>query len=234
MKTRVLKSLLTAALLLAILHPAASQRRKDDHPLYMYYMVEDGDTVYLDTIQPAWIFPKGSKVNNAEWRKYCKLVYNFNKVYPYALVGRKMMAQVDSTIAADVSKRSERTRYINDVEKELFRLFEKDIRNMSINQGLVLMRLVDRECGMSAFNIIKEYESGLAANFWQLVARIFSQNLKTRYDPSKGEDAKIEELCKIWDSGQWNPFYYSIFYEMPARVVIKQESLESEVRKKNR
>ena len=87
---------------------------------------------------------------------------------------------------------------------------------------------------MSAFSIIKEYESGLAANFWQLVARIFSQNLKTRYDPSKGEDAKIEELCKIWDSGQWNPFYYSIFYEMPARVVIKQESLESEVRKKSR
>ena len=162
------------------------------------------------------------------------ILYNFNKVYPYALVGRKMMAQVDSTIAADVSKRSERTRYINDVEKELFRLFEKDIRNMTINQGLVLMRLVDRECGMSAFNIIKEYESGLAANFWQLVARIFSQNLKTRYDPTKGEDAKIEELCKIWDSGQWNPFYYSIFYEMPARVVIERESLETEVRKKSR
>ena len=64
--------------------------------------------------------------------------------------------------------------------------------------------------------------------------KLFSQNLKTRYDPSKGEDAKIEELCKIWDSGQWDPFYYSIFMEAPRKTVIQQETLDSEVRKKNR
>ena len=181
-----------------------------------------------------WIFPKGRRIKDNDWRNYYKLVYNFNKVYPYALVGRKMMAQVDSTIAADVSKRSERNRYVNDVEKELLRIFEKDIRQMTITQGLVLMRLVDRECGMSAYEIIKTYENGLTASFWQLVARLFSQNLKTRYDPSKGEDAKIEELCKLWDSGQWNAFYYSIFMEYPTRVVIQHDRLESEVQKKNR
>ena len=68
-------------------------------------------------------------MSNRDWRRYYRLVYNFNKVYPYALVGRDMMRQVDSTIAADVTKRSQRTRYINDVERELFRLFEKDIRS---------------------------------------------------------------------------------------------------------
>ena len=214
------------------LREAQSFRKVTGTPMY-FELDEHGDTVFMETLDPVWIFPKGRKMKDGDWRQYYKLVYNFNKVYPYALVGRKMMAQVDSTIAADVSKRSQRTRYINDVEKELFRLFEQDIRHMSINQGLVLMRLVDRECGMSAFNIIKEYESGLAANFWQLVARIFSQNLKTRYDPTKGEDAKIEELCKVWDSGQWDSFYYSIFYELPPRVVIKRETLESEVQRKN-
>jgi len=201
-------------------------------PMY-FQLDEHGDTVFMETLDPVWIFPKGRKMGSNDWRRYYKLVYNFNKVYPYALIGRKMMAQVDSTIAADASKRSERNRYINDVEKELFRLFEKDIRNMTINQGLVLMRLIDRECGMSAYEIIKTYESGLAANFWQLVARIFSQNLKTRYNPSKGEDAQIEELCKIWDSGQWDPFYFSIFMERPIRVVIQQETLNSEVRKRS-
>lgn len=201
----------------------------------MYFELDaQGDTVFMETLEPVWIFPKGRKMKSGDWRQYYKLVYNFNAVYPYALAGRRMMAQVDSTIAADVSKRSERNRYISDVEKELFRLFEKDIRRMTINQGLVLMRLVDRECGMSAYSIIKTYENGFAANFWQLVARIFSQNLKTRYDPTKGEDAKIEELCRIWDSGQWDSFYYSIFLERPRRVVITQETLESEVRKKSR
>ena len=116
MKTRFLRSVLAAALLLAALHPAASQRRKDDHPLYMYYMVEDGDTIYLDTIQPAWIFPKGSKINNADWRKYCKLVYNFNKVYPYALLGKKLSEEVDLTIDEQHLRRRKRDKYINEVQ----------------------------------------------------------------------------------------------------------------------
>ena len=217
------------------LREAQAQSRREVRGTPMYFELDEhGDTVFMETLDPVWIFPKGRRMKDGDWRRYYKLVYNFNKVYPYALVGRKMMAQVDSTIAADVSKRSERNRYINDVEKELFRLFEKDIRNMTVTQGLVLMRLVDRECGMSAFNIIKTYENGFAANFWQLVAKLFSQNLKTRYDPSQGEDAKIEELCKIWDSGQWDAFYYSIFMERPKHVVIQKETLESEVQKRNR
>lgn len=199
----------------------------------MYYQVENGDTTYFDVLEPVWCIAKGRNgMKKGDWRRYYKLVYDFNKVYPYALVGRKMMAQVDSTLAADVTKRSQRNRYINDVEKELLRLFEKDIRHMYVRQGLLLMRLVDRECGMSAFNIIKTYENGFAANFWQLVARLFSQNLKTRYNPSSGEDAKIEELCQIWDSGQWDAFYYSIFMTRPPKTIIAAERLSSEVRKK--
>ena len=217
------------------LRAARQQSRRPVTGTPMYFELDEkGDTVFMETLDPVWIFPKGRRMRDGDWRKYYKLVYNFNKVYPYALVGRKMIAQVDSTIAADATRRSERNQYINDVEKELFRLFEKDIRHMTVSQGLVLMRLVDRECGMSAFTIIKTYENGLAANFWQLVAKLFSQNLKTRYDPTKGEDAKIEELCKIWDSGQWDAFYYSIFMERPAKVVIQRETLETEVRKKNR
>lgn len=201
------------------------------YPMY-FEVTPQGDTVFMETLDPVWIIPKGRKMKSGDWRRYYKLVYNFNKVYPYALVGRKMMAQVDSTLAADASKRRERNRYINDVEKELFRLFEKDIRHMTVTQGLVLMRLVDRECGMNAYEIIKTYESGFAANFWQLVARLFSQNLKTRYNPAAGgEDAKIEELCRIWDSGEWNSFYFSIFMEYPQRTVIKTERLSSEVKK---
>ena len=222
--------------LLACLQSADAQKVRKLSGTPMEYRVENGsDTVFRDTIDPAWVLPKDSRMSNRDWRRYYRLVYNFNKVYPYALVGRDMMCQVDSTIAADVTKRSQRTRYINDVERELFRLFEKDIRSMTVTQGLVLLRLVDRECGLSAYEIIRTYESGFAANFWQLVARLFSQNLKMRYDPAKGgEDAQIEELCRIWDSGQWDSFYYSIFMEYPPKADIRTRTLESEVRKRNR
>lgn len=209
---------------------AQTGRKVTGTPMY-YEVTPQGDTMFFDTIDPIWVFPRGRGMKKGDWRQEYKLIYNFNKVYPYALVGRKLMAQVDSTMAADVTKRSQRTRYINDVEKELLRLFEKDIRNMTISQGLVLMRLVDRECGMTAYNIVKTYESGFAANFWQLVAKIFSQDLKTSYDP-KGKDSKIEELVQIWDSGQWDQFYFSVFWEAPKKTVIKTESLSSEVKKK--
>jgi len=198
----------------------------------MYYEVHDNDTTFFDTLDPIWVFPRGRGFKkNGDWRKEYRLVYNFNKIYPYALVGRKLMAQVDSTIAADASKRSQRNQYINQVEKELLRLFTNDIKHMTTSQGVLLMRLIDRECGMSAFDIIKEYENGFAANFWQVIARLFSQDLKSRYDPT-GKDAKIEELVRIWDSGDWDKFYYSVFWEAPKKTVIKTDRLQSEVKKK--
>ena len=199
----------------------------------MYYEAHDGDTTYFDTLDPIWVFPRGRGFKSGgDWRKEYRLVYNFNKVYPYALVGRKLIAQVDSTIAADVTKRSQRNQYISSVEKELLALFSKDIKQMTITQGMVLMRLVDRECGMSPYGIIKEYEGGFAANFWQIIAKLFDHDLKARYDP-EGKDKKIEELVQIWDSGKWEQFYYSIFWEAPPKVVIKQDHLNSEVKKKS-
>ena len=225
------KRFIAAALLVLATATAGAQHRKvSGTPMY-FEVDEKGDTVFMETLDPIWVFPRGRKLKKGDWRKDYKLVYNFNKVYPYALVGRKMMAQVDSVLEADVTRKSERTQYINDVEKELFRLFEKDIRNMTISQGLVLMRLVDRECGMSAYNIIKTYESGFVAGFWQLVARLFSQDLKTRYDP-QGKDKKMEELVHIWDSGKWDQFYFSVFFEAPKKTVIQTETLSSGVKKK--
>ena len=225
----VKKTALIITLLTALCWSAGAQTPKG-YP--MYYEVVANDTIFFDTLDPIWVFPKGRGFKKGgDWRKEYRLVYNFNKVYPYALVGRKMMAQVDSTIAADVSKKSQRNQYINQVEKELLSLFTQDIKQMTTTQGFLLMRLVDRECGLSAYEIIKEYESGFAANFWQVIAKLFSHDLKTRYEPN-GRDAKIEELVQIWDAGNWDQFYYSVFWEAPKKTVIKAERLNSEVGKK--
>ena len=207
---------------------AAGQGRPPGYP--MYFEAHDGDTTFFDSIDPVWVFPRGRRMRSGDWRRQHRLVYNFNKVYPYALVGRKMMHQVDSILAVDVTRRRDRSRYTHDVEMELFRLFEKDLRSMTVTQGMILMRLVDRECGMSPYEIIRNYRSGFAASFWQLVAKMFGADLKRKYDPA-GKDARIEELVKIWDSGQWDAFYYSVFLERPRKTVIKTERLQSSVRK---
>lgn len=190
----------------------------------------NGDTMYFDQIDPIWIFPRGRGMKKGDWRKYYKTVYNFNRVYPYALAGRKLISQVDRELAVGGYRKIDRKHYINSVEKELFKLFEKDIRHMTITQGVLLVRLVDRECGMSGYEIIKNYENGFAASFWQLVAKLFDQDLKSRYDP-KGKDAKTEQLVKIWDSGNWKQFYFSIFFDYPEETIIRQDSLQASLRR---
>ena len=234
MNRRILIPALATILLIAefLLPEASAQRKRKVSGTPMRYEVIDGDTVFVEMLDPIWVFPRGRRMKGNDWRKEYKLIFNFNKVYPYALVGRKMMAQVDSTLARDISKRSQRSQYIHDVEKELFRLFEDDIRHMTVSQGMVLMRLVDRECGMSPYEIIKTYINGFAAGFWQAVARIFGADLKKKYDPSSGQDAKIEQLVKIWDAGNWDSFYYSVFWELPPKTAIKQQKLESKVESK--
>lgn len=197
----------------------------------LQYEVIDGDTVFVDNIEPAKVFSfRKQDYNFRQLRKYYRTVYNFNAVYPYALVGRKMMAQVDSIVAAENLSKGERARYVNQVEKELFRLFEDDIRQMTISKGFVLVKLIDRECGRSAYEIILDYENRFSADFWNLVGKIFSQNLKGKYDP-EGEDAHIEEMVRIWEDGYWNEFYYYIFGKEPPVTVIGTDRIS--VRPKN-
>ena len=191
---------------------------------------------YYDEIEPSVVTGrkrKKIKRYGREWRQQYRLIWNFNKIYPYALVARKMMRQVDSTIAAGGLDGRLRNTYINNVEKELLRIFEKDIRQMTISQGFLLTRLVDRECGMTVYDIIKEYEGGLAAGFWNLVGKMFEQDLKSHYDP-EGKDAKTEELIVIWESGDWDNFFFSIFGEEPQKTVIGTEHLSTQPKSKRK
>ena len=197
---------------------------------FMEYIIDGNDTVYVDLLKEAKVYARLPKQKGKDWRKYYKLVYNFNKTYPYALVGRKMMAQVDETIEDENLKRIKRDQYIKNVEIELFTTFEKDLRNMTVSQGALLMKLVDRECGMCPYEIIREYLNGIAAGFWQGVAKVFGADLKKGYDP-KGEDAQIEELVQIWEDGDFDAFYFSLFWEEPKKVELKQV-LTTEPKKK--
>lgn len=191
---------------------------------YMGYRVdpESGDTVYFSSISPSWVFANGRDADDSQWRKYYRLVYNFNKVYPYALVGKKLEHIADSTIQARQMSRREKEKYVNGIQKELVNVFEKPLKNLTVSQGALLIRLVDREVGDTGYDIIKDYKSGLAAGFWQGVAKMFSNNLKTHYDPD-GEDRQTEELVQMWHSGQFPAFYYSIFFQYPRVTEIPEK-----------
>ena len=182
---------------------------------YLRMKVENGDTTYFDVLPAIYIIGKGKNVKN--WREYYKLVYRFARVYPYALAAGDLQHTVDSVIAANHYGAIKKDRYISDVQAQLFQNYEGALHQMDIAQGALLLKLIDRETGQSSYSIIKEYKNGLAAGFWQGIAKFFDNDLKSRYDP-EGEDRNTEELVRLWEAGEFRNLYWSVFWEEPPVV----------------
>ncbi len=218
---------IAAAALTLSLTPAYAQKReatvRPDEKM-MQYIVEGKDTIYIDHIHASKVYSKLPKQKGREWRKYYRLVHNFSKSYPYALVARKLVMEADSTIAADKLRRGKREKYVNKVQKELFEVFEGQMRSLTVSQGALLMKLIDREVGKSSYLIIKDYKNGMAAGFWQGIAKMFGTDLKKPYDP-EGEDKAVEELVQIWDDGDFPAFYWSLFWKDPPELPIPEKYL---------
>lgn len=196
-----------------------AQTPESPEGMYMHFMVEGRDTVFTDELPPARVYSRMPRQKGREWRRYYRLVHNFSKTYPYALAARHLVHEVDSTIEADNLKRAKRDRYINSMQKQLFEDFESSMRGLTVSQGALLMKLIDREVGKSSYMIIKDYKNGMAAGFWQGIAKIFGTDLKKPYDP-EGEDRPIEELVQLWETGQFEGLYYSLFWKYPPEMEI--------------
>ena len=200
-------------------HGIHAQTPDSPEGIYMQFRIEGRDTVFTDELPPARIYSRMPKQKGREWRRYYRLVHNFSKTYPYAIAARHLVHEVDSTIAAEGMKRGRRDRFIAEKQKELFDDFEQPMRGLTVSQGALLMKLIDREVGKSSYLIIKDYKNGIAAGFWQGIAKIFGTDLKKPYDPD-GEDRPIEELVELWETGQFEGLYYSLFWKYPPEIEI--------------
>jgi hypothetical protein len=136
-----------------------------------------------------------SRRQQSQFRKYQRLVENIKTVYPYALIVRNKLAEANADMMR-MSEEKDRRQYIRQMEKDVFQEYEDDIRNMTITQGKLLLKLIYRE----TYDLIKEYRGGLNAAFWQGIARIFGTNLKSDYDPY-GDDILIELIIQDIQTG---------------------------------
>ena len=97
---------------------------------------------------------------------------------------------------ATLETEKEQRAYIKQVEQELLRDYKEDLKKMTVTQGRILIKLVDRETGDTSYELVKELRGNLSAAFWQALARLFGSNLKSEYD-AEGEDRLIEEIILL-------------------------------------
>jgi len=140
------------------------------------------------------VYPHQSAKNNRERKKYEKLVRNFLKVYPYALELSKTYRNIDDTLAR-FSSDKKREMYLKKREQQIMEHYKPILSRFTLSQGVLLVKLMDRESGNTAFDIVDELKGSVTAFFWQSFALMFGNSLKAEYD-SKGDDKEIEYLVK--------------------------------------
>ena len=132
-------------------------------------------------------------------RKYRKLERDVRKVYPYSKVFSNYLERYDSIMDtlnnySGVKRYFQKRKIFSAIEDELLLKYDYSIRKLTKRQGRILIRLIDREANKTSYEIIKDFRNIFTAGFWQLTARIFGHNLKTSYNPLKGEDRMIEYI----------------------------------------
>ena len=153
-----------------------------------------GDTIEAKTLPYVSLFNRltdAQRRARAEWTRLRNAIY---VTFPYAKRAGLVMNDVNVHLVG-VTDKDKRKKYINSREKELKREFADPLTNLSIYQGKVLMKLINRETGNNCYEIIKDYKGGFLARFYQTVAFFFGTNLKQPYDKT-GDDAEMEKIVQ--------------------------------------
>ena len=190
----MLKRLLIFLFALCALAPEALCQRRDPGVWYSEWSISSSDSTALIHILPVRTYAR-----RRDMRRYARLVRAVKKVYPIAQEAKREMALMEQELERLPSKR-DRELYIKGIQKMIIKKYTPILRRMTISEGRVLLKLIDRETEYTAFEIVKEFRGGFVAGFWQAMARLFGNNLKLEYDP-EGNDRLLEQIVRAYEAG---------------------------------
>lgn len=155
-------------------------------------IVYNGDTIPSSWLPHLVIYNELTEAQKKAVAKYNRLRNAVYVTYPYARKAGIVMNDINAHLE-HMKEHSDRKKYINSREKDLKKEFTTPLTNLSVYQGKVLMKLINRETSNNCYDIIKEYKGGLTARVYQTVAFFFSTSLKQPYEP-EADDKVIEKL----------------------------------------
>lgn len=163
-------------------------------------ITEDGDTIPRVILNYVFITENRSFASKKEERQWSRLKRDVSKVYPYSKLASKKLNDYNRRMQGMTD--SERKKMLKQAEKELVEEFKDDVKDMSLNQGRILIKLIDRETGNTSYSLVKDLRGAFQAFFWQSIASLFNTNLKASYDPvANKEDRLIEDIIDSIEDG---------------------------------
>ena len=190
------KLLLTWLLILFASHLAFSQDREVH---LLRYRIIGNDTLPYVKIAGVEVFDFKIFKTKKQARRNTRLIKNVKKVYPWAkLAGQKL--EEYEVILSHAKTEREKRKIMKQLEKEINDKYGDDLKKLTISQGKILIKLIDRETKNTSYDLVKDLRGGFVAFFYQSFARLFGYNLKTQYDPD-GEDRNIEVIVRMIENG---------------------------------
>ncbi len=168
---------------------------------YTFGTILDGDTVPYYTLREVTIYASGMLLTQKEIKQNAKLIRNVRLMLPYAQEGRRRLDALELEIGA-LPKR-QRKAAIKQAEQQLMADYKGEISKYTFSQGLVLIKLIDRETNRTAYNIVGELRGSIRAGLYQAIAKLFGYNLKDTFDPKHNKkDNLIDRICISIERGQ--------------------------------
>ncbi len=127
-------------------------------------------------------------------------------VYPYALAAAAVFKDINDNLE-NLDRRRDRRQYLKSIDRNLDVTFKEPLKNLSIDQGHVLIKLINRQTGKNCFSIIRELKGGFTAVMWQSVGIFFNNNLNRDYDP-ENDDREIEGFVRDLEAS--NAYRYQL------------------------
>ena len=188
------RGLVILLLLIAFVVPSALAQRRSRGFWHQEWTVDKGDTIPL-----VHILPIRKYARKPDMRRYQRLIRQVKKCYPLAKQARIEMEKMERQLLA-VKDKKEQEKLAKELQKRLIKQYTPVILKMTISEGKVLLKLIDRETKNTAFEIIKEFRGGFVAGFWQMFAKMFGNNLKLEYEP-EGKDRTLEQIVTYYEMG---------------------------------
>lgn len=166
--------------------------------IYKAYL-EGKDTIPIINLQEVFIYPQIKFKNKREQARYNKLVRDIKRTLPYAKLVYATLIETYEYIETLPNEKAKQE-HLKRMEKELFKEYKPELKKLTFSQGKLLIKLIDRECNQSSYNLLKAFLGSFRAGFWNLFAGMFGASLKTEYDP-EGKDFMIERIVVLVENG---------------------------------
>lgn len=196
-------------LLLLLFVSVYSQAQGSGETYLQYSVIYEGDTIPLVQLREVHVFAPLKFKSDKERQEYTKLIRDVKVAYPYA---RTIAASIIETYEYMETLPDEKTKqkHLEEVQKYMMEEYKPKMKKMTKRQGQILIKLVDRQCNTSSYNIVKSLVGTFKATIYNTFAGIFGNSLKAKYDPY-GKDAEIEEIVVQIEQGTID-YYYSLTY----------------------